>query len=56
MEGEDPLDIGDIKIAEGIHARADRLALNAPMADDELPNFLQLSQRASVHSEIQVSP
>ena len=31
MEREDPLDIGDIEIAEGIHARAGRLALNARM-------------------------
>ena len=33
MEREDPLDIGDIEIADGIHARAGRFALNARMTD-----------------------
>ena len=33
VEKEDPLDIGDIEIADGMHARASRLALNARMAD-----------------------
>ena len=33
VEREDPLDIGEIKIADGTHARADRLALSARMAD-----------------------
>ena len=33
VEREDPLGIGDIKIADGIHARAGRLALNARMTD-----------------------
>ena len=33
IEGEDPLDIGDVKIADGMHARADRLALDARMSD-----------------------
>ena len=33
VEGEDPLDIGDFEIADGIHARAGRLALDARMAD-----------------------
>ena len=28
VEAEDPLDIGDIKIADGMHARAGRLALD----------------------------
>ena len=32
-EREDPLDIGDVEIVEGIHARAGRLALGARMAD-----------------------
>ena len=31
MEEDDILDIGDIEIADGMHARADRLALNARM-------------------------
>ena len=33
IEGEDPLDIGDVEIADGMHARAGRLALDARMAD-----------------------
>ena len=33
VELEDSLDIGDVKIVRGIHARAGRLALDAQMAD-----------------------
>ena len=33
IEGEDRLDISDVEIANGMHARADRLALDARMAD-----------------------
>ena len=33
VEEDDPLDIGDIEIADGMHARAGRLALNAQMTD-----------------------
>ena len=33
VEGENPLDIGDVEIADGMHARAGRLALDARMAD-----------------------
>ena len=33
MEEDDPLDIGDIEIADGMHARAGRLSLNARMTD-----------------------
>ena len=33
VEGEDPLDIRDVEIADGMHARAGRLAVNAPMTD-----------------------
>ena len=33
VEAEDPLDIGDIKIVDGMHARTGRLALDACMAD-----------------------
>ena len=33
MEEDDPLDIDDIEIADGMHARAGRLALNARMTD-----------------------
>ena len=46
VEEDDPLDIGVIEIADGMHARADRYALNARMTDVGLPNFLQLSERA----------
>ena len=33
MEEDDPLDIGDIEIADGMHSRAGRLAINARMTD-----------------------
>ena len=33
VEEDDPLDIGDIQIADGMHARAGRLALNARMTN-----------------------
>ena len=33
VEEDDPLDIGNIEIADGMHARAGRLALNARMTD-----------------------
>ena len=33
VEREDPLDVGDLDITEGIYARAGRLALDAQMAD-----------------------
>ena len=33
VEREDPLDIGDVEITEGMHAIAGRLALDARMAD-----------------------
>ncbi|MEW8688762.1 MAG: hypothetical protein AB2556_23340 [Candidatus Thiodiazotropha sp.] len=34
VEEEDPFDIGDVEIADGIHARAGRLALDARMTDE----------------------
>ena len=40
VEGEDPLDIGDVEIADGMHARAGRLALDARMADDRAARLL----------------
>ena len=46
MEEVDPVDISDNEIADGMHARAGRLALNARMTDVMVPNFLQLSQSA----------
>ena len=40
VETEDPLDIGDIEIADGIHARAGRLALDARMTDQRAAQIL----------------
>jgi len=40
VEAEDPLDIGDIKIADGMHARADRLALDVRMTDQRAAQLL----------------
>ncbi|MEW8689309.1 MAG: hypothetical protein AB2556_26095 [Candidatus Thiodiazotropha sp.] len=37
---EDPLDIGDIEVAIGIHARAGRLALDARMTDERAARLL----------------
>ncbi len=33
VEAEDPLDVSDVEIADGMHARADRMALDASMTD-----------------------
>ena len=40
MEEDDPLDIGDIEIADGMHARAGRLALNARMTNVRVTQLL----------------
>ena len=40
VEGEDPLDIGDVEIADGMRARAGRLALDARMADERAARLL----------------
>ncbi|MEW8687324.1 MAG: hypothetical protein AB2556_16050 [Candidatus Thiodiazotropha sp.] len=40
MEEEDPLDIGDIEVTDGIHARASRLALDARMTDKRAARLL----------------
>ena len=40
VKGEYPLDIGDIEIADGVHARAGMFALNARMADDMATQLL----------------
>ena len=40
VEGEDPLDISDVKIADGMRARAGRLALDARMADKRAARLL----------------
>ncbi|MEW8689151.1 MAG: hypothetical protein AB2556_25295 [Candidatus Thiodiazotropha sp.] len=36
VEEEDPLDIGDIEVADGINARAGRLVLDACMTDERV--------------------
>ena len=40
VEEEDPLDIGDVEIADGMRARAGRLALDAQMADERAARLL----------------
>ena len=40
VEEEDPLDIGEVEIADGIHARAGRLALDARMTDARAARLL----------------
>ncbi|MEW8333809.1 MAG: hypothetical protein AB2692_22955, partial [Candidatus Thiodiazotropha sp.] len=40
VEEEDPLDIGDIEVADGIHARAGRLALDARITDERATRLL----------------
>ena len=40
VEAEDPLDIGEIEITDGMHARAGRLALNARMTDGRAAKLL----------------
>ncbi|MEW8689048.1 MAG: hypothetical protein AB2556_24780 [Candidatus Thiodiazotropha sp.] len=40
VEEEDPLDIGDIEVADGIHVRAGRLALDACMKDERAARLL----------------
>ncbi|MEW8686681.1 MAG: hypothetical protein AB2556_12780, partial [Candidatus Thiodiazotropha sp.] len=40
VEEEDPLDIGDIEVADGIHARAGQLALDAHITDERAARLL----------------
>ncbi|MEW8687262.1 MAG: hypothetical protein AB2556_15735 [Candidatus Thiodiazotropha sp.] len=40
VEEKDPVDIGDIEVADGIHARAGRLALDARMTDKRAARLL----------------
>ena len=40
VEGEDQLNIGDVEIADGMHARAGRLVLDAGMADERMARLL----------------
>ncbi|MEW8689139.1 MAG: hypothetical protein AB2556_25235 [Candidatus Thiodiazotropha sp.] len=42
VEEEDPLDIGDIEVADGIHPRAGRLALDARMTDKRAARLLDI--------------
>ena len=41
VEAEDPLDIGDVEIADGAYARAGRLALDAGMTDERAAQILE---------------
>ncbi|MEW8688936.1 MAG: hypothetical protein AB2556_24215, partial [Candidatus Thiodiazotropha sp.] len=40
VEEEDPFDIGDIEVADGIHARAGRLPLDARITDERAARLL----------------
>ena len=40
MAEDDPPDIGEIEVADGMHARADRLAINARMTDVRVTQLL----------------
>ena len=42
MEAEDLLDVGDVAIVDGMHARAGRLALNARMTDARAVQLLRI--------------
>ena len=44
VEGEDPFDVGDIGIVDGMHARAGRLALDARMTDVRAARLLAALQ------------
>ncbi len=44
LETEDPLDIGDV--ADGMHVRTGRLALDARMTDGRVARLLSTFQRA----------
>ena len=56
VEGEDLLDISDVEIADGMHARAGRLALDARMADVRATQLLAALPGGTVSPENQVSP
>ena len=47
MEEADPLDIGDIEVTDGMHARAGRLALNARMTDVRATQLLAALQEGN---------
>ncbi|MEW8688994.1 MAG: hypothetical protein AB2556_24510, partial [Candidatus Thiodiazotropha sp.] len=40
VEEEDPLDIGDIEVADSSHARAGRLALDARITDERAARLI----------------
>ena len=44
MESEDPFDVGDIEIVDGMHARAGRLALDARMTGERAARLLAALQ------------
>ena len=55
VEGEVSLDIVDIEIADGMHARAGRLSLDSRIADARANQFLAVL-KGRFYSETQVSP
>ena len=56
-EREDPLDVGDVEIVDGIHARAGRLALDSRMTDARAVRLLAaLPWGRGVPPANQVSP
>ncbi|MEW8688900.1 MAG: hypothetical protein AB2556_24035, partial [Candidatus Thiodiazotropha sp.] len=50
-----PLDIGDIEVADGIHARAGRLALDARMTDERAVRLDSFPERVSSETHFFVS-
>ncbi|GCB74384.1 hypothetical protein scyTo_0003474 [Scyliorhinus torazame] len=55
VEAEDPLDVGDIEITDGMQARAGRLALDACTIDATEAQLLTTLPERRVHPEAQVS-
>jgi len=55
VEAEDPLDVGNVEIVDGMHARAGRLALNARMTDARACSTATHNPpRGRIHSKTQV--
>ncbi|MEW8688817.1 MAG: hypothetical protein AB2556_23615 [Candidatus Thiodiazotropha sp.] len=52
VEEEDPLDIGDIEAADGIHARAGQLALDARMTDERSARLLDSLPEGGFHLKL----
>ena len=52
VEVEDPFDIGDIEIADGMHARAGRLALDARMTEGSTDTFRSSRGRVPAANQV----